>query len=324
VAKRKSAPPKRRRANRRSRGDEAASPDGGGSGADSPARFRSRLRRARGPRRRARVGALRRQRLGRGEEGPRDRRRRRARGDRTPIVLWTDPGGYNAYAQRCFFDPEQILPTTPAPGANTPERIGRRSSKAPLRETITSSSCTTTWRSTRAAAFARSRIGGASRSTSSATWTARSTRPATSPRSAGTRARRTTAPSASRSRTRARSRDEGPRRALQARRPGALPRAPASLGASPFRTAGFTPRPARKVPICGTIHGRVQTMWDYTRRSTRPSPTLRLGSRACSRGSSLTHRAMSGAQCWPYVYGFFAKSCVRRRSRPPSSNNRQA
>jgi N-acetylmuramoyl-L-alanine amidase len=42
-----------------------------------------------------------------------------------PVVLWSQPGAYNAYAERCRFTPEQVMPSEPAdPG--TPARYSRR------------------------------------------------------------------------------------------------------------------------------------------------------------------------------------------------------
>lgn len=45
----------------------------------------------------------------------------------TPVVLWLDPGGYDAYRAHCWSDPEQILPRSPAAGCDTPHRhsLGR-------------------------------------------------------------------------------------------------------------------------------------------------------------------------------------------------------
>lgn len=47
-----------------------------------------------------------------------------------PVVTWRDPGGYDAYAERCAFS-EQVLPRRPAGGCNTPERYGERRGLAP-------------------------------------------------------------------------------------------------------------------------------------------------------------------------------------------------
>jgi len=42
-----------------------------------------------------------------------------------PVVLWSQPGAYNAYAERCRFTPEQVMPSEPAdPG--TPARYSQR------------------------------------------------------------------------------------------------------------------------------------------------------------------------------------------------------
>ena len=43
-----------------------------------------------------------------------------------PVVLWSDPGGYDAYRTTRFFDPSVVLPSRPEPGTNRPERYGRR------------------------------------------------------------------------------------------------------------------------------------------------------------------------------------------------------
>ncbi|MCH7527907.1 MAG: N-acetylmuramoyl-L-alanine amidase, partial [Planctomycetes bacterium] len=44
----------------------------------------------------------------------------------TPVVLWSDPDGYNAYAPRCFFDRSRVLPSSPAAGCDTPQRFNFR------------------------------------------------------------------------------------------------------------------------------------------------------------------------------------------------------
>lgn len=44
----------------------------------------------------------------------------------TPIVLWTDPGGYDAYRARCCFEPNRIMPKYPA-DSQSPNRYGMRS-----------------------------------------------------------------------------------------------------------------------------------------------------------------------------------------------------
>ncbi len=45
----------------------------------------------------------------------------------TPVVLWLDPEGYDAYRAHCWDDPEQVLPRNPAGGCDTPNRysLGR-------------------------------------------------------------------------------------------------------------------------------------------------------------------------------------------------------
>ena len=42
-----------------------------------------------------------------------------------PVVTFRDPGGYDAYAERCRFRPD-LLPTKPAPGCDTVRRYGTR------------------------------------------------------------------------------------------------------------------------------------------------------------------------------------------------------
>lgn len=43
----------------------------------------------------------------------------------TPVVLWIDPGGYDAYRARCHFDPDEYFPSQPvAPG--NPNRYNTR------------------------------------------------------------------------------------------------------------------------------------------------------------------------------------------------------
>ncbi len=45
----------------------------------------------------------------------------------TPVVLWSDPGGYDGYRAHCWDDPAVTLPTKPAAGCDTPQRysLGR-------------------------------------------------------------------------------------------------------------------------------------------------------------------------------------------------------
>jgi N-acetyl-anhydromuramyl-L-alanine amidase AmpD len=43
----------------------------------------------------------------------------------TPVVLWIDPKGYDAYNGRCHFTPDRVFPTNPADEGN-PNRYGRR------------------------------------------------------------------------------------------------------------------------------------------------------------------------------------------------------
>jgi len=47
-----------------------------------------------------------------------------------PVVLWTDPGGYDAYRTHCKFTPEQALPTRPA-GSGSPNRYGTMRNHVP-------------------------------------------------------------------------------------------------------------------------------------------------------------------------------------------------
>ncbi len=48
----------------------------------------------------------------------------------TPVVLWTDPGGYDAYALHRRDRPGEVLPESPAPGCATPERTSKRTRRA--------------------------------------------------------------------------------------------------------------------------------------------------------------------------------------------------
>ncbi|MEZ6183614.1 MAG: peptidoglycan recognition family protein [Planctomycetota bacterium] len=55
-----------------------------------------------------------------------------------PVVTWKDPQGYDAYSQRCAFS-DDVLPTSPAPGCDTPERYsegGRRRLEPALAEVV--------------------------------------------------------------------------------------------------------------------------------------------------------------------------------------------
>src|SRR5687767_12404764 len=45
------------------------------------------------------------------------------------VVTWKDPGGYDAYAERCWFSPERVLPEKPAAGCDVPRRYGPRSTR---------------------------------------------------------------------------------------------------------------------------------------------------------------------------------------------------
>lgn len=44
----------------------------------------------------------------------------------TRVVLWNQPGGFNAYLQHRWADPRKVLPSNPADGCDTPERYGVR------------------------------------------------------------------------------------------------------------------------------------------------------------------------------------------------------
>jgi len=43
----------------------------------------------------------------------------------TPVVLWLDPGGYNAYRARCHFNPDEYFPSAPVDPGN-PNRYSNR------------------------------------------------------------------------------------------------------------------------------------------------------------------------------------------------------
>lgn len=54
----------------------------------------------------------------------------------TPVVLWLDPKGYDAYRARCHFQPEQILPRSPS-NKEDPNRYGeRRNLPEPLARSV--------------------------------------------------------------------------------------------------------------------------------------------------------------------------------------------
>lgn len=42
------------------------------------------------------------------------------------VITWDEPDSYNAYARRCHFRPDEVLPRRPATGCNTPERFSSR------------------------------------------------------------------------------------------------------------------------------------------------------------------------------------------------------
>jgi N-acetyl-anhydromuramyl-L-alanine amidase AmpD len=55
-----------------------------------------------------------------------------------PVVTWRDPGGYDAYRERCFFS-DRVLPRTPAPGCNTEKRYGARRLEGEVAEIVSRS-----------------------------------------------------------------------------------------------------------------------------------------------------------------------------------------
>jgi N-acetylmuramoyl-L-alanine amidase len=46
-----------------------------------------------------------------------------------PVVNWRNAGGYDAQTEHCWFEPERVLPSAPAPGCETPRRYSARSTR---------------------------------------------------------------------------------------------------------------------------------------------------------------------------------------------------
>jgi N-acetyl-anhydromuramyl-L-alanine amidase AmpD len=203
----------------------------------------------------------------------------------TPVVLWSDPGGYDAYLKTCFFDRTRVLPTHPAPGADTPERIGKRRAQGPLAEVVTQLVLhyDMAWTSRNCFKVLQDRRGlsvhflcdmdGTLYQTCDVAERCRHAREAND-RSVGVEI----------AHPGALEEVKGLAARYKADEAGVRLELPAAFGAEPFRTAGFVPRPARGAPIAGTIHGKPRTMWDYTDAQYRALARLAAGlSRALPR-----------------------------------------
>jgi len=202
-----------------------------------------------------------------------------------PVVLWSDPGGYDASLQRCFFTPDRVLPTAPAPGADTPERISKRKVEGPLAEVVTqfvlhydmafsSRSCFKILQDQRGlSVHFMCDMDGVIYQTCDVTARCRHARE-TNDRSVGVEiAHPGTLEGMKGLAARYKEDAQGPYLTL-----------PDRLGDTPFRTPGFVPRPSRKQPVKGPIHGRMQTMWDFTDAQYRSLARLAAGlSRALPR-----------------------------------------
>ncbi|HVY63135.1 MAG TPA: N-acetylmuramoyl-L-alanine amidase [Planctomycetota bacterium] len=204
----------------------------------------------------------------------------------TPVVLWNEPGGYDAYQKRCRDNPARVLPTAPAPGADTPERIGARSpAGADLRALIsqlvihydaayTSRNCFHVLQDERGlSVHFMCDLDGTLYQTCDVAERARHAREANN-RSVGVEVAHPGALEGEKGLAARYRRD-----AL-----GTFLELPPRLAAEPLRTPGFVARPARPEPVRGTIQGRVQTQYDFTDAQYRALAHLAAGlSRALPR-----------------------------------------
>jgi N-acetyl-anhydromuramyl-L-alanine amidase AmpD len=194
-------------------------------------------------------------------------------GEREPIgtrvVLWSEPAGYDASARHRRDRPEIVLPSHPAAGCNTPERISPRAgvrTAADLRERIslfvvhydeswTSRNCFHVLQDVRGlSVHFLLDLDGTIYQTCDLVERCRHAREAND-RSVGVEIAHPGALEDDAAVAAAYRRDEAGRAYL------ALP---SWLGAAPLATRGFVPRPARGEPVRGPIQGRTRTQWDYT------------------------------------------------------------
>jgi N-acetyl-anhydromuramyl-L-alanine amidase AmpD len=197
----------------------------------------------------------------------------------TPVVLWTDPDGYSAYEKHCRDHPERVLPQHPAPGCDTPERLGPRSPEgADLRQSIsqlvihydeawTSRSCFHVLQDERGlSVHFMCDLDGTIYQTCDVKERARQARDANN-RSVGVEVAHPGALEGEKGLAAHYKRDEQ----------GLFLELPARFGPRPVRTPGFVARPARAEPVRGTIQGRIQTQYDFTDEQYRALAHLAAG-----------------------------------------------
>jgi N-acetylmuramoyl-L-alanine amidase len=185
------------------------------------------------------------------------------------VVLWSDPGGYDAYARHRRDRPEEVLPERPAPGCDTPERIGKRRgvrTAEDLRaaitqfvihydESYTSRNCFHVLQDVRGlSVHFLLDLDGTIYQTCDLIERCRHASEAND-RSVGVEIAHPGALEEDRSLAGRYKRDEAGRLYLE------LPR---WLGKDPVLTRGFVPRPARDEPVRGTIQGHRRTQYDFT------------------------------------------------------------
>lgn len=187
----------------------------------------------------------------------------------TGVVLWDAPGGYDAYDRHRRDRPEIVLPSHPAAGCATPERIGARAGvrtaddlKAAITqfvvhydEAFTSRNCFHILQDVRGlSVHFMLDLDGTIYQTCDLREKCRHAREAND-RSVGVEIAHPGAAEDHEAAARAYQRDERgvPFLAL-----------PDSLGPMPLRTPGFVARPARPEPVRGPIQGRMRTQWDFT------------------------------------------------------------
>ncbi len=179
----------------------------------------------------------------------------------TPVVLWTDRGGYDASLRRCFFDRDRVLPSAPAPGCDTPERIGERAA-GPITQFVlhfdmafTSRNCFKVLHDRRGlSVHFLLDLDGTIYQTCDLAARARHARDAND-RSVGVEIAHPGCLEDVKGLAGRYVREADGRVRLDL---------PASYGLRPVRTRGFVARPARPEPVRGAIHGRALTKYDFT------------------------------------------------------------
>jgi len=184
----------------------------------------------------------------------------------TRVVLWDEKPFFDAAARRRHDRPDVVLPERPAPGCDTPERIGKRAGVASAGdlgravhqfvihydEAWTSANCFHVLQDIRGlSVHFLCDQDGTIYQTCDAIERCRHAR-AANDRSVGVEVAHPGALTdalAGRYRRDAR---------------GVFLAVPERFGAAPFRVSGFVPRPARPEPVRGRIHGREIAQYDFT------------------------------------------------------------